>query len=69
MRGEFVYEVTGADGTETVERCPIDGPLLRTEEYLGLFQEAGFRATAYADYTERPADGTEGMTCFVCAAA
>jgi len=64
--GKFIYEVTRPDGATHVEECPIEGPILHTEDYLALLAEAGLAASAYADYTDSPADGSEKMTCFVC---
>jgi len=69
MRGAFTYEVTRPDGSVHIEECPIEGPIYRMDDYLGLFAEARLTAKAYADYTDRPADGTEKLTCFVCEAA
>ena len=69
LRGEFLYEVTRPEGSVAVERCPFDSLILRTDDYLALFADAGFESEAFADYTDRPADGAETITCFVCAAA
>jgi SAM-dependent methyltransferase len=66
LRGELVYEVVGADGVERVEHCPIDTLILALDDYAALFAEAGFSFDAFADYTGRPANGAEKLTCFVC---
>ena len=66
ISGAFTYEVTHPDGSVTIERCPNNAPILMMDDYLALFADAGLTATAYADYTEVPADGTEKLTCFVC---
>ena len=66
VKGAFFYEVTRPDGTISVERCRIDAPVLTMDDYLALFDEAGFSAEVFADYTDRPADGTQKLTCFVC---
>jgi len=68
IAGKFIYEITRPDGGKVIEECPIEGPILRMENYLALFNEAGFAAAAFADYTDRPSDGTEKLTCFVCRA-
>lgn len=65
LRGEFIYEVTRPDGSFAVERCPFHSVILRMEDYLSLFATADLVAEAFADYTGRPADGTEKITCFV----
>jgi SAM-dependent methyltransferase len=68
LRGEFIYEITRPDGSTVTEHCPIDSPILGIDDYLSLFDEAGFSAEAFADYADRPVDGTEKLTCFVCRA-
>lgn len=66
ISGALTYEVTHPDGSATIERCPNEAPILMMDDYLALFAEADLTATAYADYTQAPADGTERLTCFVC---
>ena len=68
IRGEFIYEVTRSDGSFAVERCPFRSLVLRAGDYLALFAESGLAPQAFADYTDRAADGTEKITCFVCEA-
>ena len=66
LSGAFTYEVTHPDGSVEAVRCPLDAPILSTDDYLALFAEAGLAAQPCADYTEHPADGSERLTCFVC---
>jgi len=66
IEGEFEYEVTAPDGRVSHETLPVMAPVVRAEDYLELFREAGLTAKACADYERRPADGSETLTCFVC---
>ena len=59
---------TRSDGSFAVERCPFRSLVLRAGDYLALFAESGLAPQAFADYTDRAADGTEKITCFVCEA-
>lgn len=68
IHGEFIYEVTRPDGAARTERCPINSLILRTDDYLALFAAAGLAAEAFADCTDRRADGSERITCFVSGA-
>jgi len=68
-RGEFTYEITDRGGARRIERCPIDTLVLSMDDYAALFRDAGFSAGASADYTDRPADGSEKLTCFICRAS
>ena len=66
LRGNMIYKTTHADGTETIEDCPYESLLLRTEDYLALFSEAGLETQVFVGYEERPDDGRNPMLCFVC---
>lgn len=66
IEGEFEYELRASEGRTSSLSLPMRAPVLRTEDYLELFRQAGLAGVAYADYEKRPADGSEYMTCFVC---
>ena len=66
--GKFVYKITRADGSETIEECPWSAPMLQKREYLALFDRAGFRTQTFADYRETADDGKAPILCFVCTA-
>ena len=65
-RGMFVYRITRADGSETLEQCPWSAPLLTKAEYLALFTRAGFDVRTFLDYKEGPGDATGSFLCFIC---
>ena len=64
--GRFVYKTSHADGTETIEQCPLSAPVLTKEEYISLFAKAGSKTQTYIDYHEKPDDGKNPILCFVC---
>ena len=66
LLGEFVYEITRSAGDVVTECCPIDSLILDMDGYRALLEDAGFSFDAFADYSDRPVDGTQKLTCFVC---
>ena len=66
LRGVMVYKTTHTDGSETVEECPYEAPVMLTEDYLSLLSEAGFSTTVFVNYEEREDDGVNPILCFVC---
>lgn len=69
LTGKFIYRTAHADGTQTLDECPIIAPILTKPEYLDLFSRAGFVAQTFAGYREAEDDGKDPMLCFVCAPA
>ena len=66
IKGRFIYKTTRPDGTESIEECPIEAPIMSKEDYIQLFLEAGFSTTVYVGYQEREDDGQDPLLCFVC---
>jgi SAM-dependent methyltransferase len=66
VHGNMIYKTPHADGTETVVQCPFHTIVLRVEEYVDLFAEAGFETRICAGYEEREDDGEDPIVCFVC---
>jgi SAM-dependent methyltransferase len=64
--GKFIYRTTHSDGTQTLEECPINAPILTKPEYLGLFCRAGFTTQVFTGYREMEDDGSDPILCFVC---
>ena len=65
-RGTFLYRITHADGSETLEDCPWSAPMLTKDEYLTLFTRAGFDVQTFVDYKEEAGDTDGPILCFVC---
>jgi len=66
LRGCMTYKTTHTDGSETVEECPYESPVMLTEDYLSLLSKAGFSTTVFVNYEEREDDGVNPILCFVC---
>ncbi len=66
VNGEFIYNITHPDGSETIEECPWSAPMLSKQEYIRLFARAEFDTQTFVGYKETPDDGKEGILCFVC---
>ena len=66
ISGTMFYKTVGANGTETVEECPFEAPVMLTEHYISLFSSAGFSTSVFVGYEEREDDGQDPIICFVC---
>ncbi len=72
IRGKMFYSInpsdktTYRDGSEKVEECPFETPVMFKEDYLSLFSEAGFSASVFVGYEEKEDDGKNPILCFVC---
>lgn len=65
ISGAFHYRITTSDGSERIECCPIESPILLVEDYHRLFSEAGLSAELYVGYEHRSDDGQDPILCFV----
>jgi SAM-dependent methyltransferase len=65
IAGHFLYRTIHGDGTETLEECPIEAPILQKEDYLELLSRAGFLVTVHVGYEERDDDGKNPVLCFI----
>ena len=68
LRGNMIYRIAHADGSETIEQCPFDGLILHVPQYVELFDEAGLETRVCAGYRETDDDGADPILCFVCRA-
>lgn len=66
IRGLMRYKTVHADGSETLDDCPFEAPLLRPGEYVSLFARAGLDTRVCVGYRERNDDGRDPLLCFVC---
>lgn len=66
IRGVMVYKTIHANGSETVEECPFEAPVMVRDDYICLFAEAGFSPSVFVDYEEQEDDGKNPILCFVC---
>lgn len=62
----YSYVTKHDDGSETIEECISEAPVMLTEDYLSLFAEVGFSSNVFVDYEERVDDGESAVICFVC---
>lgn len=66
IRTAFSYRIAYGDGTDTLEECVSEAPMMIAEDYVSLFSRAGFRTRAFVGYEERADDGSDPILCFVC---
>ena len=66
VRGMMTYRMVSDDGTERLKEFRFDAPVMNVEDYLELFQEAGFKTQVYVGYKEKDDDGVDPVLCFVC---
>jgi SAM-dependent methyltransferase len=67
LQGFFYYRVSRADGSEAIEECYFESPVMSESDYISLFSETVFQPEAYVNYRERMDDGKHPVLCFVCA--
>lgn len=65
LRGTMHYRVLEPPPERIID-LPIDVPVLQLEEYLSLFEEAGFSAEAFGGYDGRGSEEAGTHWCFVC---
>jgi len=65
-RSNYSYITTHDDGSETIEECVSEVPVMLTEDYLALFTEAGFSSNVFVDYEEKTGDSESPVICLVC---
>ena len=66
LKSTFFYKIKHRDGSETIEECTSESPVMPKEAYISLLSEAGFDADVYIDYQEKVDDGASTILCFVC---
>ncbi len=66
IRGTMFYKTTHANGSETVEECSFEAPVMFKDDYISLFSEAGFSPSVFVGYEEQEDDGENPFLCFVC---
>lgn len=65
LHGVMTYRSTAADGATTVDELPFESPVLEPDDYLALFDEAGFEAECFPGYGGSPGDGLAAVLCFI----
>ena len=66
IRGTMFYKTTHNDGSETIEECPFEAPVMLRDDYTSLFSEAGFSTSVFVGYEDQADDGKNPILCFVC---
>ena len=66
ISGRFIYSTTHPDGTETIQECLWSAPLLSKQDYVRLFDRAGFDVQLFVGYEQTRDDGKDPLLCFVC---
>ncbi len=66
MHGVMLYKTGHANGSETVEKCPFEIPVMLKDDYISLFSEAGFSPRVFVGYEEQENDEKNSILCFVC---
>jgi len=65
VAGAFLYRTVDPDGRESTESCSFEAPILSVDDYLCLFEEAGFAASAVRGFGIEDDPASEWLT-FVC---
>ena len=58
----FIYKTIDVDGNE---KCNWSSPLLMKNEYIKIFQQAGFATQTFIGYKQSKDDGKNPLLCFV----
>lgn len=66
LQSIFFYKTIHRDGSESVEECPFEAPVMSKKDYISLFSQAGFHSNVYVGYQEQSDDGKNPILCFVC---
>ena len=66
IRGVMFYKTIHANGSETIEECPFEAPVMLTDDYISLLSKAGFSSNVFVGYEEQEDDGKNSVLCFVC---
>jgi len=66
IEGTMTYKTVYANGRGTLVDCPFEAPVMRVEDYVARFDEAGFVTRVCVGYKEQADDGKDPILCFVC---